>query len=58
MSDHLTDARTCVTHASQAHDAGSAISWLTATCEQIIDHLEAQQTAPQPEPGHRDQEQS
>ena len=44
MTDHLTDARACVTSASQATDAGSAISWLTATCEQILDHLEAQQT--------------
>ena len=44
MTDHLTDARACVTSASQATDAGSAISWLTATCEQILAHLEAQQT--------------
>ena len=44
MTDHLTNARACVTSASQAPDAGSAISWLTATCEQIIAHLEAQQT--------------
>ena len=64
MTDHLTDARACVTSASQATDAGSAISWLTATCEQILDHLEAQNvpqeatsadlTASQPEPGYRD----
>ena len=44
MTEHLTDARACVTSASQAPDAGGAISWLTATCEQIINHLEAQQT--------------
>ena len=44
MTDHLADARFCVTSASQAPDAGCAISWLTATCKQIIAHLEAQQT--------------
>ena len=64
MTDHLTDARACVTSASQATDAGSAISWLTATCEHILDHLEAQQTSQQPttappaaqqaDSGHRD----
>ena len=32
--DHLTEARSCATSASLAPDAGSAISWLTATCEQ------------------------
>ena len=46
MSDHhLTNARACVTSASQAPDAGCAISWLTVTCKQIIAHLEAQQAA-------------
>ena len=44
MTDHLTNARACVTSVSQAPDAGGAISWLTATCERIIAHLEAQQT--------------
>ena len=44
MTDHLANARTCVTSASQAPNAGSAISWLTTTCMQIITHLEAQQT--------------
>ena len=48
MTDHLTDARACVSCASQAPHAGSAISWLTATCEQIIAHLEAQQASQQP----------
>ena len=64
MTDHLADACACVQSAAQAPDAGIAISWLTATCEQIIAHLEAQNTpqeaagadltASQPEPGHRD----
>ena len=64
MTDHLAEARACVASASQAPDAGGAISWLTATCEQIIAHLEAQQTAQQPatappaaqqgDSGHRD----
>ena len=44
MTDHLTEARAFAAGASQAPDAGGAISWLTATCEQIIAHLEAQQT--------------
>ena len=43
MTDHLTNARTCVTHASKARYAGSTISWLTDACKQIIAHLEAQQ---------------
>ena len=48
MTDHLTDARTCVTFASKAHVAADAISWLIKTCKQIIAHLESQQTtAPQ-----------
>lgn len=64
MTDHLANARACAYSASQAPDAGTTISWLTATCEQIIAHLEAQNvpqeatsadlTASQPEPGHRD----
>ena len=64
MTDHLADARACVTSASQAPDAGCAISWLTVTCEQIIAHLEAQQATQQPatapptaqqgDSGHRD----
>ena len=48
MTDHLTEARACATSASQAPDAGSAISWLTDTCKQIIAHLEAQNMPPQP----------
>ena len=44
MTDHLTDARACATSAWQTTDVRCAISWLTATCEQIIAHLEAQQT--------------
>ncbi len=64
MPDHLSDARACAYSASQAPDAGTTISWLTATCEQILDHLEAQQTSQQPatappaaqqgDSGHRD----
>ena len=64
MTDHLADARACIQSAAQAPHTGCTLSWLTATCEQIIAHLEAQQTsqqpvtappaAPQPEPGHRD----
>ena len=45
MTDHLADARACVTSASHAPDAGCAISWLTVTCKQIIAHLEAQTEA-------------
>ena len=44
MTDHLADARACVTSASHAPDAGCAISWLTVTCKRILDHLEPQQT--------------
>ena len=44
MTDHLADARACIQSATQAPDAGTTISWLTETCEQIIAHLEAQQT--------------
>ena len=48
MTDHLINARACVTSASHAPDPEITISWLTATCEQIINHLEAQQASPQP----------
>lgn len=48
MTDHLADARACATSASLTPDPGTTISWLTATCEQIIDHLEAQQAPQQP----------
>ena len=51
MSDHLTNARTCVTHASKARDAGSAISWLTDACKQIIAYLESQQAPPAAQQG-------
>ena len=44
MADHLTEARACFQSAAQAPDPEITISWLTATCEQIIAHLEAQQT--------------
>ena len=44
MTDHLTEARACLSRVDQATAHFSAVSWLTATCEQIIDHLEAQQT--------------
>ena len=46
MTDHLADARACVTSAWQTTDTATAVSWLTATCEQIIAHLEAR-NAPQ-----------
>ena len=44
MTDHLADARACIQSAAQAPHTGCTLSWLTATCEQIITHLEAQQT--------------
>ena len=44
MTDHLADARACIHSAAQAPHTGCTLSWLTATCEQIIAHLEAQQT--------------
>lgn len=44
MTDHLADARACIQAAAQAPHTGCTLSWLTATCEQIIAHLEAQQT--------------
>ena len=64
MTDHLADARACIQAAAQASHTGCTLSWLTATCGQIIGHLEAQQASQQPataqpaaqrgEPGHRD----
>ena len=56
MTDHLTEARACIQSATQSPDPEITISWLAATCEQIIAHLEAQQapqeatSAEQPEP--------
>lgn len=44
MTDHLAEARACLSRVDQAATHFSATTWLTATCEQIIDHLEAQQT--------------
>ena len=44
MTDHLTEARACLSRVDQAATHFSAASWLTATCEHILDHLEAQQT--------------
>ena len=44
LTDHLADARACLSRVDQAATNFSAATWLTATCEQIIDHLEAQQT--------------
>ena len=44
MTDHLTEARACLSRVNQAATHFSAATWLTATCEQIIAHLEAQQT--------------
>ena len=64
MTDHLTNARACLSRVDQAATHFSAVSWLTATCEHILDHLEAQQAPPQPatappvaqqgDSGHRD----
>ena len=44
MTDHLTEARACLSRVDQAATHVSAATWLTATCEHILDHLEAQQT--------------
>ena len=44
LTDHLADARACLSRVDQATTNFSATTWLTATCEQIIAHLEAQQT--------------
>ena len=44
MTDHLTEARACLSRVDQDATHFSAASWLTATCEHILDHLEAQQT--------------
>ena len=44
MTDHLTEARACLSRVDQAATHFSAATWLTATCEHILDHLEAQQT--------------
>ena len=41
MTDHLADARACLSRVDQA---ATAATWLRATCEHILDHLEAQQT--------------
>ena len=54
MTDHLADARACLSRVDQAAAHFSAVSWLTATCEHILDHLEAKNmpqeaTVPQPE---------
>ena len=45
MTDHLADARACIQSAAQAPHTGCTLSWLTAICEQIIAHLEAQTEA-------------
>ena len=44
MTDHLADARACIQSAAQAPHPETRTSWLTETCEHILDHLEAQQT--------------
>ena len=44
LTDHLADARACLSRVDQAAAHFSAVFWLNATCEQIIAHLEAQQT--------------
>ena len=45
MADHLADARACLSRVDQAAAHFSAATWLTATCEHILDHLEAQKAA-------------
>ena len=50
MTEHLTEARACLSRVDQAATHFSAATWLTATCEQIIAHLEAQQTPHRKEP--------
>ena len=50
MTDHLTEARACLSRVDQAATHFSAVSWLTATCEHILDHLEAQRTPARKEP--------
>ena len=50
MTDHLADARACIQSAARAPHPETIISWLTATCERIIAHLEAQQTPHRKEP--------
>ena len=45
MTDHLTEARACLSRVDQAATHFSAASWLTVTCKQIIAHLEAQTEA-------------
>ena len=42
MTDHLAEARACVALALRDPLPETTISWLTATCKQIIAHLEAQ----------------
>ena len=44
MTNHLADARACAASASRSPSVATAVFWLTATCEQIIAHLEAHQT--------------
>ena len=53
MTDHLSDARACLSRVDQAaaHFSGATwltATWLTATCEHILGHLEARQASPQP----------
>ena len=50
MTEHLTEARACLSRVDQAATHFSAVSWLTATCEHILDHLEAQRTPARKEP--------
>ena len=45
LTDHLADARACLSRVDQAATNFSAATWLTATCEHILDHLEAQRAA-------------
>ena len=45
LTDHLADARACLSRVDQAATNFSAATWLTATCEHILDHLEAQKAA-------------
>ena len=43
MSEYLENARACIQSVAPVPQLGIKISWLTETCEQILNHLEAPQ---------------
>ena len=45
MTYHLENTRVCIQNAAQAPDLGMKISWLTAICKQILNHLELSESA-------------